>query len=82
MVKGKVVILAIPFEDTDLETADPLVAMFERSLAYLEMELFAMLLVPGVTRRGEVKERQEQMDLAFEVGGAAVSDPRRSDPLS
>jgi multimeric flavodoxin WrbA len=82
MVKGKVVILAIPFEDTDLGTADPLVAMFERSLEYLEMDLFAMLLVPGVTRRGEVKERQEQMDLAFEVGRDSVSDPRRSNRLS
>jgi multimeric flavodoxin WrbA len=74
MVKGKRAILVVPFEDTQLGTADPLVAIFERSLEYLEMELFAKLLVPGVTRRGEVKDKKGQMDRAYEIGRDSISD--------
>ncbi len=78
MVRGKHVILAVPFEDGDLGTADPLMDMFERSLSYLEMDLFATLLVPGVTRKGEVRDKQGQMDRAYEIGRDSVSDQVQS----
>ncbi len=80
-VKGKKVILVVPFEDGELGTADPLVAMFERSLEYLEMNLCAKLLVPGLTRRGEVKEMQELLEEAYEIGKGCVTfrgGPNRS----
>ncbi len=73
LVKGKAVILVVPFEDTELGTADPLVAMFEKSLEYLEMNLFARLLVPGLTRRGEVKEKQVILEEAYGIGRDSVT---------
>jgi hypothetical protein len=72
MVQGKKAILAVPFEDTDLDTARPLVDMFRKSIDYLKMDLAGILLVPGVTRRGEVEERKEALDEGFEMGVRSV----------
>lgn len=58
-VAGKPVALVIPFEEQDRTVADPLRDMFRRSLAYLEMPLVGELLVPGLTRKGEVLDRPE-----------------------
>lgn len=38
-IRGKRAALAIPFEEEDESAAELIVALFERSLAYLEMEL-------------------------------------------
>ncbi|MBN2324272.1 MAG: flavodoxin family protein [Spirochaetes bacterium] len=61
-------VLVAPFEDEDEETALPLVSLFEKSFAYLEMELFDTLLVPGVTKPGEVRDKHEVMKKAFDTG--------------
>jgi multimeric flavodoxin WrbA len=68
MVQGKKAILAVPFEDTDLETARPLVDMFRKSMDYLKMDLVDVLLVPGVTRKGEIKNRKEDLEKGFVIG--------------
>ena len=56
-IKGKSAILVVPFEDEDIETATPLLQMFEKSLDYLEVKLIESLIVPGVTKKGEVIEK-------------------------
>jgi multimeric flavodoxin WrbA len=67
-IKNTRAVVVAPFEDDDRETAEPLVRLFEKSFAYLEMELFGTLLVPGVTKPGEVREKHEIMKKAFETG--------------
>jgi multimeric flavodoxin WrbA len=71
-IRGKSAALVVPFEEASPETAAPLVAMFEKSLSYLEMHLVATLLVAGVTRRGEVRERPEQLARAAQIGKRLV----------
>jgi multimeric flavodoxin WrbA len=67
-IKGKPGVIVVPFEEETPETAALLVEFFEKSLRYLEMPLAAQLLVPGVTRKGEVTERPESLDRAFDLG--------------
>lgn len=67
-IRGTRAVLVAPFEDNDNETAAPLVCLFEKSLAYLEMELVRTLLVPGVTKPGEAGENREIMRKMFETG--------------
>ncbi|MGB9624304.1 MAG: flavodoxin family protein [Phycisphaerae bacterium] len=67
-IKGHVAALAIPFEDTDPATAELLVKSFEKSLSYLEMNLAGCLLVPGVTRKGEIAEKADRMKEAYALG--------------
>ncbi|OPY33156.1 MAG: Iron-sulfur flavoprotein [Methanomassiliicoccales archaeon PtaU1.Bin124] len=72
MVKGKRAILAVPFEENDLETADPLIRMFRKSLAYLEMELQEIILAPGVLNKGEVTKKRDIMEAAKAAGKRSV----------
>jgi multimeric flavodoxin WrbA len=68
MVRGKLAVIAIPFEDTTLDTADLVVGFFEKSFAYMEMKLLGEVLVPGVTKRGEVRNRKRIMDKCYRLG--------------
>ena len=72
LLKATSAVLVVPFEEEDPSTADPLVTMFEKSLAYLEMPLVAKLLVPGVTKRGEVREHPERLEEALRIGRELV----------
>jgi multimeric flavodoxin WrbA len=67
-IKGKAAALVVPFEEEAPETASLLIGFFEKSLAYLEMPLLAHLLVPGVTRRGEVAGKESVMAEARALG--------------
>jgi multimeric flavodoxin WrbA len=67
-VRGKAAAIAVPFEDTDLETAAPLVALFEKSFEYLHMDLAGKLLVPGVGPKGAVLEKPECLAEAHDLG--------------
>ncbi len=71
-IKNKKAILAIPFEDEDMETSRLLVEFFEKSLGYLEMELAATLLAPGVTKLGEIKKKKDCLDECYEAGRRLV----------
>ena len=71
-IRGKQVGIAVPFEEEGLDTASMVVTFFEKSLAYLEMELVGEVLAPGVTLRGEVAEQEERMAEAFELGRKLV----------
>lgn len=67
-IKGKGAILVIPFEESDPKTARLVVGFFKKSFAYLQIDLLDVLLVPGVTKRGEVKKNKRLMNNAFLLG--------------
>ena len=65
-------VLAVPFEEADPQAAALLVAIFEKSLAYLEMELTDTLLAPGAARKGEVRDKPDLLARAREIGAGAA----------
>ena len=67
-IAGKTCVLAVVFEEDSGEAAGPLVDMFEKSFQYLEVNHAETILVPGVTKRGEVAEKEGAMTRAFELG--------------
>ena len=67
-IKGKPVVLAIPFEEEDPEAAALLVLFFEKSLGYLEMNLIGTILVPGVTKKGEIKAKEDKLQEGYDLG--------------
>jgi len=67
-IRGHRAVLAIPFEDTTLQTADLLVRMLEKSLAYLEMELIGKILAPGAGERGDVLNQPEVLAACDRLG--------------
>jgi multimeric flavodoxin WrbA len=72
-VRGKRAAIAVPFEEENPETADLVAAMFERSLEYLEMNLVGQIIVPGVGEKGDVLEKEESLQAAYELGRRLVS---------
>jgi multimeric flavodoxin WrbA len=71
-IRGKAAVAVIPFEEADPRVAEPVVAFFERCLAYLGVRFAGSIVVPGVTRRGEVRRRGERLDEARRVGSGLV----------
>ena len=67
-IKDKLAIIAVPFEEENDETVAPVVSFFEKSFNFLGVKLIGKLTVPGVTLRGELKEKKEYMDKAYELG--------------
>ena len=67
-IRGKSAVLVVPFEDETLDTAAPLVAMFEKSLAYVEMKLAAKLIVPGIGKKGAIFEHPDRLQEAYDLG--------------
>ena len=67
-IKNKLAVIAVPFEEENYETAAPVVSFFEKSFDFLEIKLIGKIIVPGVTLRGEVKDKKEYMDEAYELG--------------
>ena len=72
-IRGKSAVLVVPFEEENPEAAELLLAMFEKSLSYLEMTLAAQILVPGVTLRGEILNKKSVLDRAYEIGRGLAS---------
>jgi multimeric flavodoxin WrbA len=77
-VKGKPCAIVLPYEEDSPETARLLVEFFEKSLAYLEMPLEGVLLAPGVTIKGEVKDKPDFMREAFALGGRMVEAAKQA----
>jgi multimeric flavodoxin WrbA len=71
-IRGKRVALAVPFEEEGVEAAELVVAFFKKSLQYLEMELVGQVLVPGVSRRGEIRGREDKLREGYELGQRLV----------
>jgi multimeric flavodoxin WrbA len=73
-IRNKKTILAVPFEEESLETADLLVSFFRRCFSYLEMDLIGKVLVPGVTKRGEIRKKTVVLEEAFELGRRSIRE--------
>ena len=67
-IKGKVAVIAVPFEEENPETAALLVAFFEKCLQYLQMNLIGKIIVPGVSRKGEILKKGDRLQEGYELG--------------
>ena len=67
-IKGKSAVIVVPFEEDNLETADLLVKMFEKSFEYLEIPLIGKIIIPGVTKRGEVIKQEATIEQCCNLG--------------
>ncbi len=72
LIRGKSVIIVIPFEETNRETVNPVIDFFRRCSNYLELNIVAELIAPGLSRKGEVDEKVDVKNAAFELGGKSV----------
>ena len=70
--KGRRVILAIPFEDANIDTARYTVGILSDSLAWKKAELFATVLAPGVAGPGDVRKRPDLLEVAYRAGRKAI----------
>jgi multimeric flavodoxin WrbA len=68
LVRGKSLMIVIPFEETDMNTVKPVIEFFDRCFTFLEMKIVEKLVVPGVNRKGEVAESPKWPGEAFESG--------------
>ena len=67
-IRGKSAVIAVPFEEENPKTAHLLVKFFEKSLQYLEMKLIAKILVPGVSRRGDILRKGDRLEEGYKLG--------------
>ena len=67
-IKGKSALLAVPFEEDNIDAAAPLVSMFEKSLDYLEMILAGKILAPGVGEKGDILKKVDLLEEAYRLG--------------
>jgi multimeric flavodoxin WrbA len=67
-IRGKSAVIAVPFEEENLNTASLLVKFFKKSLQYLEMNLIGKILVPRVSKRGDILEKHEILEKAYKLG--------------
>jgi len=69
MVRGKRAAVAVVLEETREETWRPVVEFFQRSLAYLEMELAEIIVVGGVGEKGAIRRQPDRLEEAYRLGG-------------
>lgn len=67
-IRDKSAVLAIPFEENSVKTADLLVKFFEKSLGYLEMKIIAKILSPGVSARGDILKKEGILRRGYQLG--------------
>jgi hypothetical protein len=67
-IKGKPAVLAVPCEEEDPAAAALVKAFFKKSLRYLEMNLIGTIIVPGVTRKGEIIKKLGPLEQAYRLG--------------
>ncbi len=67
-IRGKSAVIAIPFEEKNPGTAHLLVQFFKKSLQYLEMNLIGKILVPGVSKRGDILAKEDVLEKGFKLG--------------
>ncbi len=68
MVRGKRAAVAIVLEETCEQTWWPVVEFFQKSLAYLEMELAEIIVVPGVGEKGAIHRQPDRLEEAYQLG--------------
>lgn len=75
-IQGKSAVLAVPFEEDNPETTALLIAFFEKSLQYVQMNLSGSIIVPGVSRKGEITEKPASLSEAYALGRAVAITPK------
>lgn len=71
-IKGKLAVLAVPFEEKNSETANLLVAFFEKSFQYLQINLIGKIIVPGVGHKGEILKKTDSLKEGYNLGKKSV----------
>ena len=72
-IRGKSAVIAVPFEEENIEMARPVVEFFQKCLDYLEMNLLGKIIVPGVSARGEIRHKEKSLQEAYELGQSLAS---------
>jgi len=67
-IRGKSAVIAVPFEEEDTEMARPVVEFFKKCLSYLQVKLVGKIIVPGVSGKGEIRQKPERLEEAYELG--------------
>jgi len=67
-IRGKSAVIAVPFEEENIETARPVVEFFQKCLDYLEVNLVGKIIVPGVSIRGEIRHKEKCLEQAYQLG--------------
>ena len=75
-IRGKSAVLAIPFEEENPETARLLVEFFEKCFDYLDVNLAGQIIVPGVTKRGEIVDKPIHLKKGYELGRTLIQSMR------
>ncbi|MFA5054722.1 MAG: flavodoxin family protein [Dehalococcoidia bacterium] len=75
-IAGKAAVIASPFEDTDMDTAAPLLAFFEKCFDYLEMKPAGRILVPGVAAKGDILAKNDALEEAYRLGSKLAETSR------
>jgi multimeric flavodoxin WrbA len=73
ILSGRRVVLVVPMGDGDPETARHVVGMFRDALAYVNSELFEVVLAPGAYDMGDVKKNPGVLEKARLAGERAVA---------
>jgi len=66
--KNRKVVVAVPFESSNIRTADHVVGMFKDIFDYLTMNQIGMLLAPGVYERGDIENKPDYLRDAENLG--------------
>ena len=69
-IRGKPAAMVVPFEEEDPATADLTVSLLDKCFQFLELRPAGRIIVPGVTRPGEVRQHPEVMEQARWLGAA------------
>jgi NAD(P)H-dependent FMN reductase len=72
VMKGKRIIIVIPFEDRKPETARHLVGMLKETFAWLRAQIIDIILAPSVLNPGEITNYPEVIMSARQAGRNAV----------
>ncbi len=67
-IQGLSAVVAVPFEEDDPEMASGVIEFFNKSLAYLEINLLGLIIVPGVGEKGAIRRKPECLQQAFDLG--------------
>ena len=73
-IEGLAAAIAVPFEEEDLETARGVVEFFEKSLAYLQIELLGQIIAPGVGEKGAIRSKPDRLQEAYDLGRMLAQD--------
>jgi multimeric flavodoxin WrbA len=80
LVCGKRAAVAVVLEETHERTWRPVIEFFEKSLAYLEMDLVGTIVVPGVGQKGAIRRLPQRLEEAYHLGSRLASGRKTCGP--